>query len=121
MNTLAYFIYLLITGYITVFVGKFCFRHGRFYLETALDNNILLANKINRLLLTGYYLINLGYAGLMVIRWERISNYAQLFASIASMCGQIIITLAILHYVNLFVILWWQHHIHSNNQNTFQS
>jgi hypothetical protein len=120
MNTLAYIIYLLVTGYITVYVGNRCFHHGRIYLEKALDDDFPLAANVNRLLLTGYYLVNLGYMSLMITGWETIFSYEQLFLSVAIKCGRIILTLGLMHYLNLFVILWWHHHNHSIHQKNIQ-
>jgi hypothetical protein len=113
MNIIAYIVYLLITGFITVYVGRRCFFHGRIYLETALDNDVVLANRINRLLLTGYYLINLGYATLMITLWDTVHDFAELVSSVCMMTGKIVLILGFMHYLNLFTILWWYKHIHS--------
>jgi len=115
MNTLAYIVYLIITGFITIYVGNRCFHHGRIYLDRALDHDFELADKVNRLLLVGYYLFNLGYVFIMIRMWEHVTTFHQLFSSVAIMCGRIVFILGLMHYMNLFVILWWHHHTHSEN------
>ena len=104
MNTLAYIIYLLITYLITVRVGLVFFRNGRIFILDLLQENVSLTDAINRILLIGYYLVNLGYAALMISTWNTIITWTALFLSITVMTGQIVLTLAVMHYFNMLVI-----------------
>jgi hypothetical protein len=89
MNTLAYIIYLLITYLVTVHVGLAFYRNGRAYILNLLLGDEALTDSINRILLTGYYLLNLGYAAVMISFWKTIETYAELIASIGIMTGRI--------------------------------
>jgi hypothetical protein len=104
MNTLAYIIYLLITYLITVRVGFIFFRNGRVFILDLLHNDVPLTDAINRILLVGYYLVNLGYAALMINTWNTIITWTELLLSITVMTGKIVLTLAVMHYFNMFVI-----------------
>ena len=104
MNTLAYIIYLLITYFVTVHVGLAFYRNGRVYILNLLVGDEALTDSINRILLTGYYLFNLGYAAVMISFWETIETYAELIASIGIMTGRILITLGIIHFFNMATI-----------------
>jgi hypothetical protein len=104
MNTLAYIIYLLITYLVTVHVGLAFYRNGRVYILNLLAGDEALTDSINRILLTGYYLLNLGYAAVMISFWETIGTYAELVASIGIMTGRILITLGIIHFFNMATI-----------------
>lgn len=104
MNTLAYIIYLLITYLITVRVGFIFYRNGRVFILDLLQQNVPLADAINRILLIGYYLVNLGYAALMISTWSTIVNWTALLLSITVMTGKILLTLAVMHYCNMIVI-----------------
>jgi len=75
------------------------------YILNLLQEDEKLTDFINRILLVGYYLLNLGYAALMLRLWQTISTWAELFASIASMTGKILLTLAVMHFYNMGVIL----------------
>ncbi|MBS1511176.1 MAG: hypothetical protein JST86_10060 [Bacteroidetes bacterium] len=103
MNIAAYIIYLLLTGIITIKVGQVLFHHGRFYILSAMHGDETLTGVINKLLLTGYYLVNLGYAALMLRNWQTITTVTQLVSSVGTMTGRIVFSLAIMHYLN---ILW---------------
>ncbi|RXK60462.1 hypothetical protein ESA94_08310 [Lacibacter luteus] len=104
MNSVAYIIYLLLTYFITVHVGLRFYRNGRIYILGLLDGNEELTDFINKLLLVGYYLLNLGYAALMINLWQNITSWLQLFESVFIMTGRIMLTLALIHFFNMLVI-----------------
>jgi ABC-type Co2+ transport system permease subunit len=104
MNTLAYIVYLFITCLITVRTGWLFYRNGRVYIVSLLKGDEQLAHFINRLLLTGYYLINLGYAAVMISSWQTVTDITVLLTSIAAMTGKIMLTLALIHFCNMGII-----------------
>ncbi len=104
MNTIAYIVYLLLTYLITVHVGLRFYKNGRLYILNLLNGDEELTNFINRLLLVGYYLLNLGYAAIMISFWETITNWVDLFSSICIMTGRIMLTLGFIHFINMTVI-----------------
>lgn len=104
MNTLAYIVYLFLTYLITVRVGFIFYRNGRVFILALLHDDAALTDFINRLLLTGYYLLNLGYAALMLRGWETIHSWTDFIQSIVLMTGKILLTLAVIHFCNMAVI-----------------
>jgi len=121
MNTLAYIVYLSLTYLVTVHVGLRFYRNGRVYILNLLQGDEKLTDFINTMLLVGYYLLNLGYAALMLRLWQTIRTWAELIASIGSMTGKILLTLAVMHFMNMAVILFISHYhnhqiIHHKNK-----
>lgn len=114
MNTLAYLIYFVITGFITVWVGRRFFRNGRVFILGLLREDVALTDAINRILLIGYYLLNLGYAALMISTWETVLSYTALLESITVMTARIVLTLSLIHYCNMAGIYFI-----SKRKNTF--
>jgi hypothetical protein len=68
---------------------------------------------VNRILLTGYYLVNLGYAALKISSWKTIITSEELVASLSDSIGSITLLLAVLHYFNMTVIALWNEYQHS--------
>jgi hypothetical protein len=99
-NLLAYTIYSLLTYLITVRVGWICYENGLHFVELAIPSP-QLAKSINKLLLMGYYLINLGYITLLIYHWETISSWQTLMESICQKTGFIVLLLGLMHYFNL--------------------
>ncbi|SEW52570.1 hypothetical protein [Chitinophaga arvensicola] len=104
MNTIAYAIYLAITYLITVNVGWRFYRNGRVFILGLMEQQKGLADAINNILLVGYYLVNLGYATVMISTWDTIRNWTEMLVSITTMTGLILLSLAVLHCFNMLVI-----------------
>jgi hypothetical protein len=111
MNTLALCTYLLITGYITIYVGKVLFRNGRVFLLQAFMGEAALTDSVNRILLTGYYLVNLGYVSIMLTMHDPVLTIGDLLASLGTSVGRILLTLGIMHYLNITVVVIWNKYI----------
>jgi hypothetical protein len=104
LNLIAYGLFLAITIYIIVVVGQICYRNGTTYVLSLVPGHQELCTRINRILLTGYYLVNLGYTATTLTHWQRIETLDGFVEVLANRTGFIIILLAVLHYINLFII-----------------
>jgi hypothetical protein len=102
-NIIGYAIYLPVTFYITVHVGRVCYRNGEVYLNRIINDSTSTVKAINALLLTGYYLINLGYAAITLGFWPNIDSWIHLTETISTRFGQIILFLGIMHFNNMLV------------------
>jgi hypothetical protein len=105
MNIIGYIIYLITTYLITVHVGLTLHKNGRLFILDELNNNEKLTDFVNKILLLGYYLINLGYTAYMLSTWQHINNWVSLVSSICGMIGRIVLTLGVSHYLNICVII----------------
>ncbi|QRM88064.1 hypothetical protein FG167_02105 [Lacinutrix sp. WUR7] len=83
-------------------VGWLFYKNGELFLLNLLNNNLPLVKNINNLLLTGYYLTNIGYAIITIAYWQSIENTIELINSLTTTLGKIIMLLALLHYNNIF-------------------
>lgn len=104
LNLIAYSIYLLITLVIIIKVGSMCYHNGNIFIANLIPNDTEYGLRINNLLLTGYYLLNIGYAVITLSNWSTISSLTQMLEIISYHTAIIICVLATLHYFNLFWI-----------------
>lgn len=104
LNILGYIIFLLITTYIIIVVGKTCYRNGNIFVLELIPNHKELCRQINKILLISYYLINIGYCAMTLISWSTITDSTELVAIIASKTSIIVGILAVLHYLNIFIL-----------------
>lgn len=104
LNIIGYVIYLLITTFIIIKVGKICYQNGNIYVAQLIPEHEDLCQKINQVLLIGYYLLNLGYCAMTLISWDKIISYSQLIEIISTKTATIICIIAMLHYFNIFII-----------------
>lgn len=102
LNLTGYLIYLPITFYITFYVGGVLYRSGEAFLADIFEGNAALGHAYNTFLLTGYYLLNLGYAAVSITWWNTIETTGQLVNELALRLGVIIMALGIIHYFNMY-------------------
>lgn len=104
MNVFAYILYLAFTYFITVHVGLVFYRNGRLYILRLLHGDEKLTDFINRILLIGYYLLNLGYTALTLQTWPDIKSMEQALLTVLTMSGKIMVILGTIHFFNMTVI-----------------
>lgn len=104
MNILAYAFYLAITYLITFKAGLIFYKNGYLFILNLLSNNVQLTTFINKILLIGYYLLNVGYACITLSYWQTIHTATELVESVIQKTGFIVITLAAVHSFNMFTI-----------------
>lgn len=108
MNTdltlLAYSVYLPIGVFVTYWVGRSLYSNGRLYLQQIFQQNEQLIDPINTVLLTGYYLLNVGYVFVLMVQQLPIHTYEQLIETLSSRVGIILVSLGGIHFFNLAVL-----------------
>lgn len=103
-NILSYCIYGLITFYIIIWVGKLFHENGRVFILSLFNLREELTDTTNNLLLTGYYLFNIGYAIIQLSFWEKVNSFSFLVSTVALKTGSLLFILATLHYNNMLII-----------------
>jgi len=104
LNIIGYIIYLVITIFIIVKVGKICYQNGNIYVAQLIRDHIDLCHKTNQILLVGYYLLNIGYCAMTLISWDKILSLTQLIEVISVKSAIIICGISVLHYFNIFIL-----------------
>jgi hypothetical protein len=109
LNIIAYAIYLSITIFIILRVGKICYKNGNIYVAELIPNHADICQKINQILLLGYYLLNIGYCAMTLISWQKIISLTQLTEIICFKTAVIIFIISVLHYLNIIIITKYIH------------
>ena len=104
LNIIGYLIYFSITFIIIMKVGRICYNNGNIFVSQLIPNHEDLCLKINQILLVGYYLLNIGYCAMTIISWNKIETITQLIEVITSKSAYIIITIAVMHYINIILL-----------------
>ncbi|HLQ53185.1 MAG TPA: hypothetical protein VK162_02805 [Streptosporangiaceae bacterium] len=98
---ITYLLYLLISVGITVFVGSALSRSGRTFLLDVFGGNESLAEAVNRLLVVGFYLLNLGFVTLTLRATGEISGARQAVQLLSVKIGEMLLVIGALHFANL--------------------
>lgn len=105
-NLTVLIIYLLVTSYITLYVGRLLYLNGRHFIASMLGDE-KLTDFVNKALLVGYYLVNLGYVAFMLSQIRQPESLLDIVPAVSTAIARILLTLGILHYVNVTVIIIW--------------
>lgn len=111
-NILSYLVFSLISIYIIIWVGKLFHRNGRIFILSFFQQREEITDTTNNLLLTGYYLFNIGYAIIQISYWGEMENLMEVGNTVLQKTGLLLLLLAVLHYNNMLVI-----YLISNYQN----
>lgn len=85
-------------------VGKAFHKNGRVFInELFTDEQI--GDSVNNILLVAYYLLNIGNAIMMINNWPNLKSFAFVLVEIIDNVGQIVLLLAIMHYINITGLL----------------
>lgn len=100
---LAYSTYLVLTIGLTIWVAKTLFKNGQVFLVEIFGGQEELASSVNRLLVVGFYLINIGYAVYTLESMGSVANTVQVMKELSKSVGSIILILGGMHFLNLFI------------------
>ena len=101
---LTYSIYLPITVLLTIWVARTLFKNGRVFLVEIFHKDEILADSVNKLLLVGFYLVNVGYSVYTLKIWDTIEGTQQVIETLSQKIGWIILVLGAMHFFNLFIL-----------------
>ena len=100
---LTYAVYLVISIALTVWVAKVLFKNGRIFLIDIFHGNKELADSVNKLLVVGFYLINIGYMSLALKEGGTIPDLQVVVEVLSFKIGWIILILGGMHFLNLTI------------------
>jgi len=87
---------------LTVWIARTLFKNGAVFLEEVFADQPRMAEAVNRLLVVGFYLLNLGYASLL-LKANGSENAVQAIEVLSSKLGLLLLSLAGMHFLNLYV------------------
>jgi hypothetical protein len=98
-----YVAYLLVTVPLTIWVAMTLSRNGQVFLEDVFDDNPAIAGAVNKLLVVGFYLLNLGFVLLYLRSDDRIIGLSQMLESLSGRVGVVMLVLGAVHFLNMYV------------------
>jgi cytochrome b561 len=103
MTVLAYLVYLVISVPLTIWVARTLSRNGRVFLVDVFDGNDEFADAVNRLLVVGFYLVNLGFVTLFLRTRDTVSDARGAIEQLSMKLGTVLVVLGVLHLLNVWI------------------
>ena len=102
MTHLAYGLYLVISVGMTIWVARALSSNGDVFLIRCFGQDRELAASTNRLLVIGFYLVNLGFISYRLNDWQ--VDTVSLIPEVGSRVGISLLVLGFMHFFNMFMI-----------------
>lgn len=102
MTNFAYGLYLLISIAMTVWVARALSSNGEVFLVRCFGQDTELAASTNRLLVIGFYLVNLGFISYRLGSWQ--VDTVDLIPEVGSRVGVSVLVLGLMHFFNMILI-----------------
>ena len=100
-----YTIYAGVAIAMTGLLARTLFKAGGVFLDDVFEGKPRLAEAVNRLLVVGFYMLNLGY-GLFLLRAEPQETAFDAVAYLVNRLAILLVTLGLIHFVN--VVVFWR-------------
>ena len=99
----SYFTYLAVTVPLTIWVARTLSTNGRVFLEDVFDDNAALADAINKMLVVGFYLLNVGFVMLYLQTGSLVIDLSTLIEVVSVKVGAVMVVLGLIHFTNVYV------------------
>jgi hypothetical protein len=100
-----YAVYAVIAVALTALLARTLFRNGTAFLHDVFEDRPGLADAVNRLLVVGFYMLNLGYA-LYLLRATKALGAFDAVQFLVNRLALLLVSLAVIHFVN--VAVFWK-------------
>ena len=100
---LIYAIYGTVAIGLVVWLARTLFTNGTVFLEDVFESKPGMAVAVNRLLVIGFYMLNLGYALLLLPGGDRPTTNIEASELLIRKLGILLASLGVIHFVNMYV------------------
>ncbi|HEY3208828.1 MAG TPA: hypothetical protein VGL18_03420 [Actinomycetota bacterium] len=97
-----YAAYAVVAIGLTAWLARTLSRNGAVFLHDVFEDRPGLAEAVNRLLVVGFYMLNLGYA-FYLLRAGRGLDAFEAVQFLVNRLALLLVTLALIHFANVFV------------------
>jgi hypothetical protein len=97
-----YIVYVAVCITLTFVVATTLSRSGRVFLTDVFQGNESLARAVNRLLVVGFCLLNLGFLTLAMRSSTQVQDARQAINLLSVKLGEVLLIVGVLHSVNVF-------------------
>lgn len=100
--TWPYVTYALVSIVLTVGLAYTLHRNGKVFLAEMFSDNQRVAKAVNSLLVTGFFMLNLGYA-FLISRTEAAATTFEATEGLIQKLGVLLVSLGVIHFLNMAV------------------
>ncbi len=110
LNIATYLIFFALVAFVTIRVGWAIYKNGEHFIIALIPEDLHLVESINKMLLVGYYLLNIGYTAAIISTWSTVTTVEQLISSLCFKAGYIILGLGLVHFLNMSGLTFYKNY-----------
>jgi hypothetical protein len=99
-----YCVYAGVSVGLTIWLARTLSKSGEVFLDDVFVDNPRMAPAVNRLLVVGFYLLNLGYAFVTLKAGADTLTPVQAMETLAAKLGALLISLGVIHFGNMYLV-----------------
>ena len=100
---LTFILYVFVASSTTVLLGKVLYENGAVFLERIFAANVEIVKPLNRILLIGFYLVNLGFVMAYISQRFEVTNMLQCIEFLGTRIGMVYLILGSMHLFNMIL------------------
>lgn len=112
---IGYAIYLPVVLFLTLYVSRTLFKNSKIYMLDIFKGRQEIANATNKLFETGFYLLNIGFALLIMKITASLNSYQHLVEALGTKIGGFSIYLGLMLFINLYLFFRGKRKSKENN------
>ena len=101
ITTITYIVYTTLSITLTAWVGRTLFTNGRIFIIDSFRGNVEMADAVNKMLLVGFYLVNIGFVSLFLQFGDKPESLIEAIEYISTKIGVVLLVLGGMHYFNM--------------------
>jgi hypothetical protein len=101
---IVYVVYVALAIALVTWLGVILHRDGRVFLNNVFREQSSLADAVSKLLVTGFLVVTLGYA-LLLLRIDATASPVEALRSAVRQFGLLLLSLGALHSLNMLILL----------------
>ena len=105
MSIAAFLTYLTLSTLFTIVVATFLYKSGKPFLLLTFHKDEKMALSVNKLLVVGFYLLNIGFVLLFSVVGEEVSDWISFLKYVCWKTGFAMMFLGFNHLLNLAILL----------------
>lgn len=98
-----YLVYAASSLALTIWLARTLAKNGEVFLDDVFVDHPRMAGAVNRLLVVGFYLVNLGYALITLKAGSHSLTEIEAIETLAAKLGALLLALGAMHFTNLYV------------------
>lgn len=97
-----YLIYGMVSIGLTIWLARTFYTNGTVFLRDVFEGKEEFSAAVNRMLVVGFYMLNLGYA-LTIFNQPKVADATEAGAVLVEKLGLLLLALGVIHFLNMLV------------------